>query len=181
MKNTLYLFICSISCAVSLQILNACAEKRETSGAAAGQTVVRKAVFGESTEEKLDGLLTDYVHDMKSALAEPDDKKAAARIQQMKAAYSKRIEQLQVEVEAWENSLSEEEKQAFEQRTENKPYFKDLFATSISAMKRMSKSPELRKAFEDLNADMNFINEDSSSEEATGEEYPEEVAEAEND
>jgi hypothetical protein len=50
-------------------------------------------------------------------------------------------------------------------------------ATSISAMSRMNKSPELRKALEALNADISFINEDLSSEEATGEEYPEDIAE----
>jgi Skp family chaperone for outer membrane proteins len=175
-KNTL-LFICSIGLLAALQVLNACAEKREPLKIVTEQVSAEHSNLNEATEEKLDNLLTDYVDDMKRALAEPDDKKAAAKIQQMKSQYSTRIEELQVELEAWENSLSEEETRAFQQRMENKPYFKDLFTTSLSAMGRMTKSPEFRKAFEDLNSNLNFINEDLSIEEATGEEYPEDNVE----
>lgn len=179
MKKNLYLILCGISCIAGLQLLSACAEKSEPSQVVTEKPSDSNTIFGKSTEEKLDDFLSDYVEDMKSALAETDDKKAAARIQQMKDEYGPRAKELKSEVEAWERSLSEEEKKEFEQRAEDKPYIKDLLTTSFSAMGRMNKSPELRKAFEDLNSDMSFINEDVSNEEATGEEYPEDVVEEE--
>ena len=173
MEKNLLLFIGCIGLLAGMHMLSACAEKRETSTIVAEQAPADHSLLNEATEEKLDNLLTDYVADMKSALAEPDDKKAAIKIQRMKGQYSTRIEELQAELETWENSLSEEEVRTFQQRMENKPYFKDLFATSLSAMGRMTKSPELRKAFEELNSTINFINEDLNPEEVTGEEYPE--------
>ena len=181
MKKNLYLLICSISCIIGLQVLIACSSESENPKVTTKLTAESNPIFGESTEEKLDNLLTDYVYDMKSALAEKDDKKVAAKIQILKEEYSMRVEELQSEIEFWENSLSEQEKEAFEQRIEEKPYFQDLFTTSFSVMGRMNKSPELRKAFEELNSHMNFINEDISSEEATGEEYPEDLIEIEED
>jgi hypothetical protein len=178
MKKNIYLLIYGISFVAGLLVLDACTEKSEVSQVtAATDNASGSSIFRKSTEEKVDEFLTDYLKDMKAALAEPDDKKAAAKIQQMKEEYAPRAEELKPEVEAWETSLSEEERKALEQRTENKPYIHDLMATSISAMSRMNKSPELRKALEALNADISFINEDLSSEEATGEEYPEDIAE----
>jgi hypothetical protein len=176
MKKNICLFIYGVGFIAGLQVLTACSEKGEASQVVA---VTEKSsggsVFGKSTEEKMDDFLTDYVKDLKEALAESDDKKAAARIHKMKEKYGPRAERLKPEVEVWEKSLSVEEKEAYEQRAENKPYIKDLIATGFSAMGRINKSPELRQAFEDLNADMNFLNDDLTDEEATGEEYPEET------
>jgi hypothetical protein len=160
-------------------LLSACSEKNETSQTA---TTIEKSaesvsVFGTSTEEKVDDFLTDYVKDLKSALAETDDKKAAVKIQRMKEKYAPRAEKLKAEVETWEASLTEDEKKAFEERADDKPYIKDLITLSFSAMARVTKSPELHQAFEDLNSKMNILNEDFSSGETTGEEYPEDVVE----
>jgi gas vesicle protein len=181
MKNNIYLFACRVGCVAGLLLLSACSEKNETSQATTTleKSAEKVSVFGTSTEEKVDDFLTDYVKDLKSALAEADDKKAAAKIQQMKEKYAPRAEKLKAEVETWEASLTEEEKKAFEERADDKPYLKDLITLSFSAMSRVTKSPELHKAFEDLNSQMNILNEDYSSEETTGEEYPEDVVDEE--
>jgi hypothetical protein len=177
MKKNVYLFVCGVGLIIALQGLYACAEQNEASQEATKESFSKGSVFSKNTEQKLDDFLSDYVKDLKEALAETDDKKAAVRIQRMQEKYGSRAEELKSEVETWEASLSEEEKKAFEQRAENKPYIKDLLTTSFTAMGRMNKSPELRKAFEELNANVDFTSEDLSTEEATGEEYPEDVVE----
>jgi hypothetical protein len=177
MRNNVYLFLCGISLMTGLQLLGACHHKSEVTQASIEKSADGHSVFGKSTEEKLDDFLSDYIKDLKNALAETDDKIAAAKIQQMKEKYGPRAEKLQLEVESWETSLSEEEMKAFEQRTENKPYFKDLLTTSVTAIGRVNQSPEIRKALEELNTHVDVLDKDIGTEETTGEEYPEEITE----
>jgi hypothetical protein len=148
-----------------LQIVSGCSEKGAQDGSAATESTGASgssAIFGKSTEEKMDDFLSDYVKDLKAAMDETDDQKAIAKLKDMKAEYEPRAAELKAEAENWEKSLSESDKEALEKRMGEKPYIKELITLGFTAAGRFSKTPELQKAFDDLNSSMDFTDEMNS-------------------
>jgi len=147
---------------MSLNMFTACSSNQanmENTGSEQ-QSLSSGSVFGKSTEEKLDEFMIGYVSDLKAAMAEPDDKKTIAMIEEMKEKYTPIAVKLKPEIEAWEKSMSDAEQAAFEKRAEQKSYFKDLFSVGFSSMERINKNPELEKAMADLNSSIDLVEEE---------------------
>ncbi|QHT67931.1 hypothetical protein GXP67_15435 [Rhodocytophaga rosea] len=164
-----------------LQIVSGCSEKTAKKGDTTEATGASgsSSLFGKNTEEKVDDFLSDYVKDLRAAMDEADDQKAISKLKDMKAEFEPRAAELKAEVEEWEKSLSESDKEALEKKMENKPYIKELITLGFTAAGRFNKTPELQQAFEDLNSSMDFGDFNDEGDEIEDEGEVEEIPEEE--
>lgn len=165
MRTTFNSMLYIVWLCMSLHMLSACSDNQNPMGNAGEESLKKDgaAVFGKSTEEKLDEFMIDYVNDLKAAMAEPDDNKTIEMLREMKEKYTPKATELKPEVEKWEQSMSEAEEAAFEKRAEQKPYFKDLFTVGFGSMNRINKNPKLEQAMEELNDSINLVDEEDIS------------------
>lgn len=156
MKHSIKLIGAALLC---FHLITACSDNKPQEQQAAAETAGASgssSLFGKSTEEKVDDFLNDYVKDLKAAMDEKDDQKAISLLKEMKAEYAPRATELEPEVKEWEKSLSENEQESLEKRMGEKPYIKELISIGFTAATRFNKTPELQKAFEDLNSSIDI-------------------------
>ncbi|RNI26784.1 hypothetical protein [Rufibacter latericius] len=109
------------------------------------------------TELKMDKIMNTYAIKMKAAFLEKNDQKTMDMIKSASQEAGTQINQMKSEIEQWAKALKGmkgPEKEAFEKRYAEKPYFKTIFTLMLdpAVSQRLQANPALAKALEDGNA-----------------------------
>ena len=119
------------------------------------------------TEAKYDKAMDKYAVGLKAALNEKDDKKAVALINKINNDLVADLEKIKPELERWLKGMTDQDKEALEERMGGKTYFKTIFELMFDPAvgARIEKSPELKQALEAGNAKMKSLGFESEEEE----------------
>ncbi|MFD2246893.1 hypothetical protein [Pontibacter ruber] len=115
------------------------------------KTTITTAVANvHPTEAKYDKIMEKYANGLKGAFAEKDDKKTVAMVNKINDELVVEIGKIKPELERWVKGLTEQDKEALEQRMGNKAYLKTIFEIMFDPEigKRIEQNPELKKAIE---------------------------------
>lgn len=106
------------------------------------------------TEQKVYDLSSAFMEKIEAAIAEPDDNKAIAMLNNIEDEMAPQTTALKTELESWLKSLSESEKDAFGERLFTQPVTQTVYKMmgDPKLAERVKKNSTLREAFENANA-----------------------------